>query len=326
MSQITRANAAALVPEDVSDGIFKAIPQQSYALRLMRRLRDGSRDQLRLKVQDALAQAYFTEGGRKGLTSLKWKNKYINYEEVAAIVAIDEDTLEDADIDIWAEVRPALDEAFGRLIDGAIFFGTARPNAWPAGILPSCYSAGNIRVLTDDRYADISAGMAMVENHGYEVTGTAASVSVKSALRNLRDDEGRPLFQPSMLVGTPDTLFGQPIVYVKNGSWISDGADAGDEPGESGGAWGIGGDFQESVYSFRKGMTYKVLTEASLYGADDTLIHALAQEDKIALRVNLRIGWEVPNPINPLANQAETVGGSLTRYPFSAIVPAVKTT
>jgi hypothetical protein len=39
------------------------------------------------------------------------------------------------------------------------------------------------------------------------------------------------------------------------------------------------------------------------------------QQDMVALRATLRIGWQVPNPINRL-NEVEA-----TRYPFAALIP-----
>ena len=40
------------------------------------------------------------------------------------------------DYDIWAEVKPRIEEAFGKLIDKAIFTGEGKPTSWRAGIKP----------------------------------------------------------------------------------------------------------------------------------------------------------------------------------------------
>lgn len=70
-----------------------------------------------LNVLDALPTAYFVngeaesaEGADSGVykqtTSMAWDKKKIYAEEVAVIVPIPEAVLDDADYDIWGEVRP----------------------------------------------------------------------------------------------------------------------------------------------------------------------------------------------------------------------------
>ena len=59
----------------------------------------------------------------------------------------------------------------------------------------------------------------------------------------------------------------------------------------------IAGDFKELVYSIRQDVTYKILTEATI--VDPTtkeVIYSLAQQDMVALRAVMRLGWEIPNP------------------------------
>jgi hypothetical protein len=46
------------------------------------------------------------------------------------------------------------------------------------------------------------------------------------------------------------------------------------------------------------------------------IIHNLAQDDMVALRVTFRMGWQLPNPLNRVqAVEAD-------RYPFAALAPA----
>jgi len=41
----------------------------------------------------------------------------------------------------------------------------------------------------------------------------------------------------------------------------------------------------------------------------------LAQQDMVALRAVMRLGWQVPNPINRIEEDADE------RYPFAALIP-----
>ena len=42
----------------------------------------------------------------------------------------------------------------------------------------------------------------------------------------------------------------------------------------------------------------------------------LAQQDMVALRAVMRVGWQLPNPVNNVNTNAAT------RYPFAALLPA----
>ena len=108
---ITKQNAEALFSEDLAADIIQGAIKQSAALSMFRRLPNMTSNVMRMRVLDALPMAYWvgaTNNGRKNLTEMAWANKFIVPEELAVIVPIKEDVLDDADIDIWAEDRPRL--------------------------------------------------------------------------------------------------------------------------------------------------------------------------------------------------------------------------
>lgn len=142
---ISRTDAAALIPEDVSREIWKNVPAMSAAMTLFRQ-RTLARNQQRVPVLSALPTAYFVNGdtGLKQTTEVNWANKYFNVEEIACIVPIPENVLDDTDYDVWAEIRPLIEEAIGRTLDAAVFFGTNKPASWDNAIVPSAVTAGNV--------------------------------------------------------------------------------------------------------------------------------------------------------------------------------------
>ena len=299
---ITRQNAEALFSEDLVAEIIQGVTKQSAALRMFRRLPNMSSNIMRMRVLDALPMAYWvndsTDNGRKQVTNAAWANKYIVPAEIAVIVPIKEDVLDDASIDIWGEIRPRLVEAIGKKIDQAIFVGVDKPSAWRADLLSSIAQAGAyVSQGGGTLYSAINDAMVKVEESGYNPTGIVGGVDVKGKFRMMLDTSGQPIKGTEI-----DEL---PKAYIDNGAWDKTKAQM------------IVGDFTQAVYSIRQDITYKVLDQAIIQNpSDGEIMYNLAQEDMVALRVVMRLGWEIPNPITALQPD-ETV-----RFPFAAIQAA----
>lgn len=320
MGFITASGAAALVPEDYVREIQKGIDEGgSKALTKMRRLQNMSRAQTRIPVLSALPTAYFVSGskttsapGKKKTTTMEWANKYIYAEEVAVIVPIGQDLLDDVDYDIWGEVKPAVVEAFGVALDAAIFHGTNAPAAWPDDIVTAATGAGNAVALGTgtDIYDDLLAEggvWSTVEDDGFMVTGAVAVPSMMATLRGLRSTtEGIPLFKREGVQGqTVYTVEGIPLDFVRSGGLDADAALL------------VAGEWDKLVYSMRQDMTYTILTEAVIQDPDTGDIqYNLAQQDMVALRCVMRLGWACPNPINRMQ------GTEGDRYPLGILTPS----
>ena len=63
--------------------------------------------------------------------------QYLDAEEIAAIVPIAQAVLDDADYDLWGEIKPQLEEAIALVLDYAVFFGTNKPAGWPTAVIPA---------------------------------------------------------------------------------------------------------------------------------------------------------------------------------------------
>ena len=306
-TMISRSDAAALIPQETSDEIIQGAVEQSAVLSMGRRLQDMTTSQTKVKVLDALPVAYFINGdtAQKKTTKQAWADKTIYAEELAVIVPVPEAVLEDSDYDIWEEVRPRLQEAFGAAIDAAVLFGTGKPTNWRAGLVPTVETLNKTVSLGSDLYDDLLAEdgvISMVEESGYFVTGHIADLSMRAKLRGLKDKSDRPLFLNSMQDAGNFVLDGSAITFPRNGSMDKDEALL------------ISGDFNQLVYAIRKDITFKIFTEGVIQNTDGSIAYNLMQNDMVALRAVMRLGWEVPNPIN-------AVGGA-TRFPFAALLPA----
>jgi HK97 family phage major capsid protein len=288
---IDRSDAGSLIPEDASREIIKASIDQSAVLTTFRRA-TMSRKQQRIPALSAFPTAYFVDGdtGLKQTTDVAWANKYLNAEELAAIVPIPEAVLDDADFDIWGEVRPLLAEAIGRAVDAAVFFGTNAPASWPTAILTSAIAAGNAVTYGTNLAAaggvaaDISDTMSLVEADGFDVNGFIARREMRGLLRKARSSDGQKLLD----VDT-NMMEGSPVTYAMRGQWP---AIAG-----AGAARLFAGDWTQFMCAVRQDLTWKILDQAVIQDGTGAIIYNLAQQDMVALRVVFRVAWQVANPI-----------------------------
>lgn len=317
---ISRPNATVLIPVEARNDIIGAVSQASAFMSLATKLPNMSSATMTMPVISALPTAYFVTGeigdgtnsGLKQSTSMAWLNKMITAEEIAVIIPIAENVLADSKYDIWAQMKDKATEAFGVVIDNATMFDIAHPTSWPHGIVAAATTVGNniVKGALGDLADDIggeSGLMSLVEADGYDVNGFVASLAMKASLRGVRSADGAFIFQPSMTVGTPASLYGQPLEYVRNGATV-------------GTALLIAGDWKQAVYSIRQDMTYKLLTEGVIQAADGSILYNLGQQDMVALRITMRLGWQLPNPINRV--NSEGTDPSTTRYPFAVMKSA----
>jgi len=264
-----------------------------------------------------LATAYFVDGdtGKKQTTEVNWANKYIDAEELAVIVPIPQAVLDDTSFDVWAEVRPSLEEAFAIAIDAAALYGTNIPASWTvnmgaAGLIAAILAAGHqiSNVAYTDLYESIlgetGAGVAglfgLVEEDGYLVTGSIAPTTTRRRLRNIRDTDGNPIFKASTVQqATTYSLGGTPIDFQLHG-------------GISGTYWLISGMWRHLVYAMRQDITFKILDQAVIQDNTGAIVYNLAQQDMVALRAVMRMGVALPHPITRM----DAAG---TGFPFASL-------
>lgn len=287
---INRTDLSGLIPEPVTRQIIQGVTEGSAVLQMGRRLPNMTSKTQTMNVLDMLPTAYFVNGdtGMKQTTKMKWDKKKIYAEEIAVIVPIPEAVLDDADYDIWGEVRPRLVEAFGKVIDSAILFGTNKPTSWRDSVLDTCKKAGSVVAATPYIYDDIMAEggvIAKVEESGYLVNGIMSAIQMRAKLRGLKDLNGVPLFKTDMQGATPYALDGSPMYFPRNGAF------------DTTKALMFAGDWTELVYSIRQDITFKIFDQGVVQDpSDNSIVYNLMQNDMVALRAVMRLGWEIPNP------------------------------
>ncbi|UZT82908.1 phage major capsid protein [Caproicibacterium sp. BJN0003] len=285
---ITREQASALIQEQLTQTIFQDVPKQSSVLPLMRKMPNMTSKQTKIPVLDMLPMAYWVNGdnGFKQTSMQAWDNVYMTAAELAVIVPIPEAVLDDSSYDIMGEVTPRVNEAMGLRIDQAIAFGINRPDEWQTDIITRARNAGNnvSGGITYDTLLGTGGLISKVEDTGHMVNGIIASVKTRSALRGIKDTNGHPLFMSDMKAATPYTLDGTPISFPVNGSF------------DNSVALMVAGDWSQAVYAMRQDITVKILDQGVIQDpVTKEIVYNLAQQDMIALRVVMRLGWALPN-------------------------------
>jgi HK97 family phage major capsid protein len=307
-SLVSRTDAAALVPEQVSNAMLTSLQETSAVLALGNRIPLAS-NAARFPILSALPTAYFVSGdtGLKQTTEAAWANKYLYVEEIAAIVPVPEAVLDDAGFDIWGALRPLMETAISRTLDAAIIFGTSAPTTWATegNLVGRAVSAGNVvargtnNAAAGGLHGDISDLVGKLEADGYAPNGAVGNITLRGRLRQVRATTGETMVLPADL---PE------IRYALPGLWPT-GLNAAEL---------IAGDFSNLIVGVRQDMTYKLITEGVITDAAGLVIYNLPQQDMIALRLVFRAGYAVANPINTQE------GVEANRYPFAVLrSPAV---
>ena len=291
-----RADAEAIIREQVASNIFQDAPKHSVFLSMAKKLPKMTSNQTRMRVLDFLPTAYWVNGdtGMKQTTRQAWDNVFINAGELAVIVPISDAVLSDAEFDIFGEVTPRVMEAIGQKVDAAVIFGDNRPAEWGLDIISRARQAGNnVSPTTGKDYYDLILGengvFSKVEDDGYGVTGALAPMNFKSKLRGLRDKTGQPIFKSNMQDVARYSLDGAAITFPENGAFYANIAQL------------VVGDFSQAVYASRQDITVKILDQGVIQDPDTKeIIYNLAQQDMTALRIVFRMGWALPNPATRL--------------------------
>ena len=310
MAYISRDDALSLIVEQRSSEIIAQAATTSVAMATFRTVPMGT-NQLKLNLLESFPQAQWLTATApadpdivtKPTTTMAWEFRDMYAEEAACIVAIPENVIDDASVNLWPEIESRVAESVARLIDQTVFFGTAPAGSVPGtfpigGIVGEATAAGKVHAqgATEDLAEAWNQTMALVEEDGFDVSQAYTSRALRTGLRGMRDENGAPLYVADFRGSAQiNTVYGVPLNYVTNGSWDPTDAQA------------IMGDASLAVIGLRQRLVAKRLTEATVNG------YNLAEQDMVALRVKTRLGFAVLVP--------KGLGQSANPYPFAVLGP-----
>ena len=314
---ISATDTAPFIPTEQSMEIIKTAKAASVALQLGKRLPNLPRKTRTLKVEDSLANVYMVNGpsganapGLKQTSDLGWRDVVLTAEELAVIVPISQEQLDDTMVPIWPEVREQIAAKMAAAIDEAMIGGTIAGvpvfASWPTGgMIAHATAAGNTAALDDfaDFYdALLSTGgvFNLMEMDGYTPDGVISTATVRSTMRGARDANGQPIFNRVPGSGMTYELDGVPCLFPANGSYPA-------------GSILLAVQRNQIVYAMRQDLTYTLATEGVITDGAGNVVINLFQQDMVALRAVLRFGFAIPNPVNLMQ---PTTG---SRSPFSVL-------
>ena len=305
-------NKSVVLPKEYTREIFRGIVGRSKALELGRRLRDMRTYELVLNVNSVLPVAGWvkksqttpnTEGAeinRKPYSEYAYDGVSITAEELAVIIPVAEVTIadvEDIGVDLLAQISEEVIGAFQEKIDAAALFGVDAPWQNYTGLVAEATAKG-ATVKWDGSvgqsfYNAISAAMSYVVESGFTPNAILGGPSILAAFRN-----------SLTTLGINVTDQGEIGALARHVDYTG-GFD-------SSVAFAIVGDFKYLVYSIREDLRMKLLTEGVIQNPNTgDIVYNLGQQDMVALRFTMRLGFALPNP--------KTRVGGENGYPFAVI-------
>lgn len=317
MASMTRADVAAVFSEQKATDILQPATAPSVVLNAFP-TQPVAKSVFRVPLLDTLPTAHFvaegtdrladqptattlaaegSEASRKKTTSMSWTSKAMYVEEIAAIVKVHNNVVNDADIDLEAVIRQRIPEAFAQVLDDAVLFGTNAPATWAdAGLVPKAIAAGNVTTRGTDLVEDINQTFADVEDDGFDVNIAFADRRLRSQFRGLRDKNGNTMYLDSIRGGEGNpTIFGQDLLYPPAQRWNGAAASM------------LVGDRTAAVVGIREDIRVDFLDQATIDGVN------LAEQDMVAWRFYFRVAFGTfYSPIHRPDNA----------YPFAVLAPA----
>lgn len=247
-----------LVPMDFENTIIMNAYEES-SIRPVVGAKPTSRDSVFLPALAKPKVAWGVTGLALTPQELEAGGHTIQIFDLKALTLIHNNTLEDAEADIWGELSGAFSDAIAEAEDDAYAVGAGDKS--PQGVIANAAVAANFTL------SGVANGLADATHNGIDVliqalyklkktyrrnATFAFNSTIEGEVRTYKDDNGQYLWQPPVQAGDPATLLGKPVI---NPEGLPDGDTDGLLPI-------VVGDFRRGYrIRDRKGVTVQRLTE-----------------------------------------------------------------
>lgn len=282
MASVTRAEIAALIEDEYSDALIDRSMETSTVLRAFRTVRMGSKTQNLPAIATRPEAKWVGESAgerTKPSSVFSFENKMLTAAEVATIIVLNEEDIEDANEELLTTAARLGGEALGAALDEAVLFGVNKPAAWTSNDLFAAATAAGATFQVGDGPNDLVGSIfqaaGAVDSSGANPDAIIARNGLKYKLANLRDGQGAPIYLPSLssAAGAVDNVGGLDAYWNGNGAWDNSKALA------------MVADPNLAIIGIRKDISVKFLEEATVNGVN------LAENDQVGLRFRARYAY-----------------------------------
>jgi HK97 family phage major capsid protein len=308
MADISRADVATLIQEEYSNIFLDAAGGGSGVIAAFGTVPLGTKI-TNAPVLTTLPEAGWVSesatqpAGVKPTSKAVWGNKRFVVEELAVIIPIHEDTLEDMTEDGLENISRLGGAAIGAKLDEAVLFGVDKPTTWTdPDLFASATADGNIFQVSatpgeDDLAGSVFQAAGAVADSGANPTTLLSGMGLRFRLANLRATDGTAIL--SRTLGGDgsfsDDVAGLRAAFIENGAWDNTEASA------------IVADRTRVKIGQRSDIQVKFLDQATVGGIN------LAERDMVALRFKARYAYALGNTVTRRGTKAE---------PAAAVIPA----
>jgi HK97 family phage major capsid protein len=300
MADISRAEVATLIQEAYADTLLGAAKVGSTVLSAFPTVSMGTKT-THLPVLATLPEAGWVSesatanDGVKPQSKVTWENRTLVAEELAVIIPVHENVIDDATVSVLTEIAALGGQAIGKKLDEAVLFGIDKPASWVSkALVDAATAAGNVISVTDpddpansnDIVGGINKAAQAIALSGYAPDTLISSLALRYQVANLRDANGQPIFRDESLMGLK-TFFNRngafptatdPVVVLADSARVRIGV--------------------------RQDIQVKFLDQATL-GTGANQIN-LAERDMVAIRMKARFAYVLGDSATSMGNAPKT--------------------
>lgn len=302
MADISRAEVATLIQEGYSNTLLNSAVATSTVLSAFagQTVNMGTKT-THLPVLATLPEAEWVSesatdaAGVKPTSQVTWADRTLVAEEIAVIIPIHENVIDDATVSVLDDIAKRGGEAIGKKLDQAVIFGVDKPASWVSpALVPAAIAASQSVTVVDGvaNQSDLVGAANQVAERialaGHMPDTLLASLALRYRISNLRDANGLPIFRD-------ESFNGFSTFFNRNAAWDPDAAEM------------VIVDSSRVRIGVRQDVTVKFLDQATVGGIN------LAERDMVALRLKARYAYV-------LGTGATSMG--VDKVPVGAVVPA----
>jgi HK97 family phage major capsid protein len=277
---------ASLIPTEVQSQVIEAVTESSVALQLGQTQPMPTGAETVPVLGSFPTAGWISVGGRKPTTQMNWTAQHLVAEEVAATIDVPTAYLDDAGFPLWESIQPRMVEALSLAVDEAVLFGTNAPASFPVGGVFAASTPVALPAAPENDIAGLfNAALGTVEAQGLDPTGHAADVLTRGLLRGARTTTGESLYVPAIAGNMPDTVYGLPILFSRGGAF------------DTTKAIDLTGDWTCLRLGIRQDVSVDQSVDGVLADATGKVLVSAFQDDKIIMRVHMRIGCVIGKPV-----------------------------